>query len=178
MTLNGVDVVNGSVTQAFGTLIVESGDYSIEGVSVRNNGITWTPTSSTSSSKTYNLQSNGLFEVLAGGVVVFSWRNANSQDFTIKEIRHADGRVFARGTYRQIAQLGLATFSNYVVSEGTDMRSFNVSAENAEVRIDEEQLEDTSTLYIDVDTRNSTEGIPASIYVGNVLVVYIERIQS
>lgn len=186
VTLNNVEVANGSVTSAFGQLVVEGGDYDIEGISVRNNGITWIPTSSSASSKTYNVQSNGLFEVLAGGVVVFSWHNQMSQDFTINamyyinaEDHNKPGPKAADKTYLQMStQSKSEKVVVWVESTGTDISELDLSAtNNASVSVQPKDPElSNGYLRILVDMTDSAVGLPLEVRVGDVLVIYYAKI--
>lgn len=187
MTLNGVEVTNGSVTQAFGTLVVEGGDFNIAGISVRNNGITWTPTSTSASSKSYNVQSNGLFEIMAGGVVVFSWRNQMSQDFTIEGVYNKNnatpntpGNQAAEYAYYQINSY-LKSYGNielWVKAAGSqDISELELSATNATVTAQEKAAAygDDYVRFL-INLQASATGQSVEVKLGDVLVVYIPNL--
>lgn len=187
VTLNGVEVADGSVTQAFGQLIVEGGDYDIEGVTVRNNGVLWTPTATSDTSKTYTVQSNGLFEILAGGVVVFSWHNQMSQDFTIEGIYNKNnttpntpGNQATEYTYYQINSY-LKSYGNIELwvkaAGGQDISELELSATNATVTAQEKASAygDDYVRFL-INLQASSTGQSVEVKLGDVLVVYIPNL--
>lgn len=153
---------------------------------MRNNGVVWTPTSSSASSKAYNLQSNGLFEVIAGGVVVFSWHNHVSQDFTISAIytsNHEDpmipGIKIADKSYLQVpSRTKSSLLSVLIESAGTDISGLELSATNNATITKREKLPEYGNKYLrlSINFENSATGEPAEVRVGNVLVVYIAEL--
>lgn len=187
MTLNGVNVVNGSVTHDFGTLVINGGDYDISSISVRNNGVVWTPTSSSTSSKTYSLLSNGLFEILAGGIVVFSWHNQAAQAFNIEgtyaynsSASNQPGQKLTDKIYYQIESRSEAssTFTIWVKAEDNfDLSTLDLTGVNCNPEIQEKAASvGNDYARIVVSVSRATVGSPASVYIGNVLVIYIGRI--
>lgn len=186
VTLNGEKVANGSVTREFGQLVVEGGDFNVEDISVRNNGIEWTPTATSDTSKTYTVQSNGLFEVLAGGVVVFSWHNQMSQDFTINAMYRYDsanpnkpGSKSADKTYMQYSALSKSSgYYLWVESTGTDISGLELSAtNNATVSMSQKDAEyGDEYLKLFINFANSAIGDPVEVRVGDVLVLYIAEL--
>lgn len=181
--LNNNSVVNGQTTKDYGVLVVDSlGVYPISSIDVYNNGIKWTPTSSTANSKTYNVQSNGYFVIKNGNDIIFTFTNANPVDFNIDTVvmyPDSDRIIRGNGTYWQVdASQGLsrkgASIRIGVKSTGADISAFTPTIEQGSI---------SDVVYTDSELRftalnDGTVGASNSIFVGNVLVAYIPSVRA
>lgn len=181
VTLNNNNIVNGQITADFGNLVIDSlGVYDISTIEVYNNGIKWTPTSSTGHSKTYNVQSNGRFEVKSGNDIIFTFDNNPTQDFVIREVvtwPYTNRNVRATGSYWQVeagngADEAGRHFSLGVTSTGQDISTLTITATNSTIS----NIEVVGGEVRFEVTNNSNIGQPNSVYIGNVLVLYVSAI--
>lgn len=146
----------------------------------------WRPTASSASTKTYNLQSNGLFEVLAGNVVVFRWNNNMSQDFSINKIytynfENPDmpGSVVSDGIYRQIAtwKKSSGPLQTWVESYGTEIENLSLTCSNGTASfLSKSESLGNNIIRSALDLSEATVGSPCEVKLGNVLVLYIESV--
>lgn len=162
------------------------GSFRQDEISVWNDSTQWTPTEIEGKILVFNLQSNGQFLIFDNSRrLVFDFRNEMNQDFTIDScfLSSSDfrvpGSVASVGTYMQQQEKSrVDNVRRWVRSTGTSIANLEVTATNNGVvsvlSKDDDYGDDW--LHFRVTFENSIVGEPVSVFVGDVLVLYIAEI--
>lgn len=133
------------------------------------------------------MYSNGPYYLYdASRNIVFDFSVDVGQDFFIDTLNGYNqenplipGQLLREGTYYQLATRTKTTaMTLWVKSTGTGIASLDLSATNNAVVSWQPKGDEYGDdyIYISVKYNDSVVGSPVSVYVGNVLVVYIERL--
>lgn len=177
VTLNDTILAKGEIADEFGTLKIYKGDFQISDISVYNGEQRYVPQATTDEYLQFEVLSNGVLNVFADGDNAFTLVFDAPQDFAIDSVRGTNGNITAVGTYEQQNSASKQERGRIVKSKGTNIQDLEISGVNciANKESTTELTDEEVRIYI--DTRNSTTGQSAQVYVGNVLVVYMAVIQ-
>lgn len=182
VTLNNSAIVNGQNTADFGNLVIDSlGVYPITTIDLYNDGVKWTPTSSTVNSKTYNVQSNGYYVIKSGADIIFTFNNRNNQDFVIDGIFNRDttdatmpGNRLTTAKYLQISGAQkLESYSIFIKSNGKDLSELTPTADNDAIATIAQKSTSLGNEWAKVNINFTNATAPVSVKLGNVLILYI-----
>lgn len=187
VTINGSIITRGETIQQFGELRIDLGTYRQDDIAVYNDAIPWSPVSIEGDVLVFNMQSNGKYFIYDNArKIVFDFSVDVGQDFFIdalygynQENPLIPGNLLRSGTYAQLdTRTKSSTLPLWVKSTGTGIASLDLSAtNNAEVSLRTKSDEyGDDYIFFNVKFHDSVVGSPVSVYVGNVLVVYIERL--
>lgn len=154
-----------------------------------NGNTPWQPVAVVGNTFVYNMQSTGTFNLLnEKRHLEFYFYNDNQQDFTLEGIwrgkyppedtDNVPETQLTQGVYYQRSQFAIRSgIVLWAKSKGADIESMQIELDNCKLISAEKAEEygnDWRLMYIRTD--GSTAGAPASVKIGNVLVVYIENI--
>lgn len=184
--MNGNKITKGEVITSYGTLVIAGGQYNSSFLTLYNDGIAWSPTRTYGNNLEYSLTSNGIYELRdVGDRTLFKFSVDVEQDFNIVTINDFNqgsagfpGPVVSTGHYWQVEYKSKsAAFTFWVRGDLRTLRELDLRATGG-ARVD---LQTPGVQYYDyyarllVDMVNVPIGGPVSIYVGNVLVLYIVK---
>lgn len=187
ITINGTLINKGETIQQFGMLRVDVGNYEIEEISVWNNGIKWSSVSVEENVLVFNLQSNGDFFIYENDRnVIFDFSNDMQQNFSIESTNSYSltdpsrpGIEITKYSYRQdLSHDKSYSTIFWVKSTNLNIRHLPIRGVNCSANIATPIASDVSREWTAIYFKlsDSTANIPAEIYVGNVLVLYIVRV--
>lgn len=187
VTINGYVITRGETIQQFGELKIDLGTYRQDDIVLYNEGQQWTPVSIEGNILVYSLMSNGNFFIYDNArKIVFDFTNNMQQDFTIDRICDYNlstpdmpGTVIRKGSYRQEATWRKSTgaMQTWVISTGNKIDTLELTCTNGEAKFltkASELGDDTVRVILSLVTAET--GKPSSIYLGDVLIVYVEDI--
>lgn len=182
--VNGREIAPGVILNEYGPLVIDSlGNYPISQIKVYNDNTEWTPVSTSGNTATYNMQSNGMYTIKVGSDIIFTFRNANQQDFTIKTTNYYNssdsktpGGVASVGTYAQAASLPARSTARWVISTGGDIDNLELTATNGATITKSEKSSELGNDVVGYILDLSQATAPVEVYIGNVLVLYAEAI--
>lgn len=170
-----------------GTLAVNCGSFSTYAVKVYNEDTEWAPQSIVGNTQYYNVYSEGAFTIRhVDGRVLLTFSVIIPQDFILYQYINHDisnplvpGGVLTEYTYRQLASRSRGVdFLSWVRSEGTPIVGLQLTATNNAVPsvLEKNPNYGDDYLHFTVDLSRCTIGQPLEVFVGNVLVIYVNEI--
>lgn len=188
VTINGSVIARGETIQQFGELRIDLGTYRQDDIVLYNEGQQWTPVSIEGNVLVYSLMSNGKFYIYDNARrLVFDFSNNMQQDFTIARLyayntssSGVPGPITEGHPYRQLKlwRKSAGTMQIWVESTGTSIATLEPSSTNGSAGIGSKAPElGDDICHLRLSFANAEVGKPSSLYLGDVLVAYIEEIK-
>lgn len=180
-------MTEGAVFTKRGIVSVEIGTYRYEQVNVYDRGLEWIPISQGELRRNYRVNADASLSVITSdGITHLTFSVELPQDFTILSYNtyRQDNPGVPSGSFesRPYWQLGsrgkTQPINNWVRSDGVDVSGLDLTATNGAVvtRLIKSDSVGNDYCHFGVDFSASTIGEPVSIFLGNVLILYIARI--
>lgn len=183
--VNGRVITPGAIINEYGPLVINSlGNYPISQIKLFNDNTEWQPVSTSGNTATYNMQSNGMYIIKVGSDIIYSFRNDNEQDFTIDATYEYNqtnpnepGPVARAGTYIQWkSALTSDTPSRWVKSTGAAIANLELTATNGATVTASAKDSQYGDDYVRFSIKLNNASGAVSVFLGNVLVMYIENV--